>query len=59
MEFRTLNYFLTVVQEKSISQAAKVLHISQPALSRQLKQLETELDTKLFNRGHREIHLTE
>lgn len=59
MEFRTLNYFLTVVQEKSISQAAKVLHISQPALSRQLKQLETELGTKLFNRGHREIHLTE
>lgn len=59
MEFRTLNYFLTVVQEKSISKAAKVLHISQPALSRQLKQLETELSTKLFNRGHREIHLTE
>ncbi|WP_270334512.1 LysR family transcriptional regulator [Ligilactobacillus acidipiscis] len=59
MEFRTLTYFLAVVQEKSISQAAKILHISQPALSRQLKQLETELGTKLFNRGHREIHLTE
>lgn len=59
MEFRTLNYFLTVVQEKSISHAAEVLHISQPALSQQLKQLETELNTKLFDRGHRGIRLTE
>lgn len=59
MEFRVLTYFLTIVREKSISKAAKTLHISQPALSKQIKQLEEELGIKLFKRGSREIVLSE
>ena len=43
MELRVLNYFLTVAQEKTISKAAEVLHLSQPTLSKQLKDLEEEL----------------
>ncbi|KRM23643.1 LysR family transcriptional regulator [Latilactobacillus graminis] len=58
MELRVLHYFLTVAREKTISKAATVLHLSQPTLSKQLKDLETELGTQLFTRGNREITLT-
>ena len=40
MEFRVLQYFLAVAREQSISGAAEALHLSQPTLSRQLKDLE-------------------
>ncbi|WP_407371791.1 LysR family transcriptional regulator [Carnobacterium sp.] len=59
MDFRVLNYFLTVTQEKTISKAAESLHLSQPTLSKQLKELEEELGVQLFTRGNREITLTE
>lgn len=59
MELRVLNYFLTVAREKTISKAAKTLHVTQPTLSKQLKELEQELGIKLFERGSREITLTE
>lgn len=59
MDLRVLNYFLTVAQEKTISKAAEVLHLSQPTLSKQLKDLEEELGVQLFIRGNREISLTE
>ncbi|HCM90392.1 MULTISPECIES: LysR family transcriptional regulator [Vagococcus] len=59
MELRVLNYFLTVVREKNISRAAEVLHVSQPTLSKQLNELETELGVTLFIRGNRYITLTE
>lgn len=59
MELRTLRYFLTVAREGSITQAAKVLFVTQPALSRQLKGLEEELGTKLFVRGSHSVTLTE
>lgn len=59
MDIRVLRYFLVVCQEKNITRAAEQLHISQPSLSRQLKELEEELGTILFNRGHRQITLTE
>lgn len=59
MELRVLNYFLTVAREKTISKAAEVLHLSQPTLSKQLKDLEEELGVQLFIRGNREISLTE
>lgn len=59
MEFRVLGYFLAVAREESISGAAEFLHLSQPTLSRQLKDLEDELGKQLFIRGNRKITLTE
>ena len=59
MEIRVLNYFLTVAREGNITRAAKLLHITQPTLSRQLMQLEDELGTALFIRGKRQMTLTE
>lgn len=59
MELRVLTYFLTVAREKTISKAAEVLHLSQPTLSKQLKELEEELGVTLFIRGNRMITLTE
>lgn len=59
MEYRVLKYFLTVAREQNITRASELLHISQPALSRQLMQLEEELGTQLFTRGWRNIALTD
>ncbi len=59
MDFKHLHYFITVVQEGTISAAARKLHISQPPLSIAIKQLEEELQTTLFHRGSRHIILTE
>ena len=58
MEYRVLKYFLAVAREENITKASEVLHLSQPALSRQLMQLEEELGTELFIRGKRKITLT-
>lgn len=59
MEFRVLQYFLAVAREQSLSGAAEFLHLSQPTLSRQLKDLEEELGKQLFTRSNRGISLTE
>ncbi len=59
MELRVLRYFIEVAREGSITGAAKTLHISQPTLSRQLKELESELGCRLFVRGNYNVHLTE
>ncbi len=59
MELRVLRYFLAVAQEESISAAADYLHLTQPTLSRQLKDLEDELGRPLFLRGSRKVELTE
>lgn len=59
MEFRVLKYFLAVAREENISAAAESLHVTQPTLSRQLMDLESELGKTLFNREHRRISLTE
>lgn len=59
MEFRVLQYFLAVTREGNISAAAQSLHLSQPSLSRQLRDLEEELGATLFIRGKRRIELTE
>lgn len=58
MEIRVLKYFLAVAQEESISKAAESLHITQPTLSRQLMELEKELQTKLLIRGKRNKKVT-
>lgn len=58
MEFRVLNYFLAVTREANIYKAAESLHVTQPTISRQLMDLESELNTKLFIRGKRKITLT-
>ena len=59
MELRVLKYFLVMATERNISNAAKILFVSQPALSKQLKDLEEELGVTLFKRGNRNITLTE
>ena len=59
MELRVLQYFLAVTQEQSISGAAEFLHLSQPTLSRQLKDMEDELGKQLLIRGNRKVTLTE
>lgn len=59
MELRVLQYFLAVAREQSISGAAEFLHLSQPTLSRQIKDMEKELGKQLLIRGNRRITLTE
>ncbi|MBS4201346.1 LysR family transcriptional regulator [Bacillus sp. FJAT-49732] len=59
MEIRVLRYFLTVAREGSITGAANFLHVTQPTLSRQLKDLEQELGKKLFIRSSHSIILTD
>lgn len=59
MEFRVLEYFLTIAREESFSKAAEYLHITQPTLSRQIAELEEEIGKKLFVRGARKLTLTE
>ena len=59
MELRVLQYFLAVAKEQNISAAAQSLHLTQPTLSRQLKELEEELGKELMIRGSRKITLTE
>ena len=59
MELRVLQYFLAVAREQNISAAAQSLHLTQPTLSRQLRELEEELGKQLMVRGNRKITLTE
>lgn len=59
MNLKQLRYFLVVAEEKQITAAAKRLYIAQPPLSYQLKQLERELDAKLFKRTAHGIELTD
>ena len=59
MDLKQLLYFKTVVEEGTISAAAKKLNLSQPPLSQQIKQLESELGVTLMERGARKITLNE
>jgi len=58
MDLRTLGYFIAVVDEGSVSAAADVVHVTQPAISRQLRQLEIALGVDLFIRQSGRLTLT-
>ncbi len=58
MELRTLRYFLAVAREENMTEAANVLHVTQPTLSRQIADLERELNVTLFDRTNRSCVLT-
>lgn len=58
MDLLQLKYFKTVADFMSFTKAANFLYISQPALSKMIKNLEVELDIKLFERKLRQIELT-
>jgi DNA-binding transcriptional LysR family regulator len=58
MELRHLRYFVAVAQRKHFTQAADELHLAQPALSRQIQQLEQELGIELLVRTSRRVRLT-
>jgi DNA-binding transcriptional LysR family regulator len=59
MDIRVLRYFIEIVQEGTISRAAAKLHLSQPALSRQIIDLENELGVQLLIRGKRKVTPTQ
>lgn len=59
MELRVLRYFLMVAQEGDITKAARLFHVTQPTVSRQLMQLEEELGVALFHRDNYHVTLTE
>ena len=59
MDLKTLRYFVVTAEELNITRASKILNMSQPPLSNQIKNLEEELNTTLFIRGKRHLELTE
>jgi DNA-binding transcriptional LysR family regulator len=58
MELRHLRYFIAVAEERSVSGAATRIRVAQPSLSKQIRDLESELGTALFERGPRGVRLT-
>lgn len=59
MDVRQLRYFVTIVEQKSITRAASILHVAQPALSLHLKNMEEHLQTKLLLRSRSGVDVTE
>src|SRR6185312_592863 len=59
MELRHLRYFIAAAEEENVSRAALKLHVSQPGISRQIKDLEDEIGFQLFERSAKSLKLTE
>src|SRR5215470_6493098 len=59
MELRQLQYFVTVVEEANFTRAAARMHVAQPGVSAQIRQLERELGHELLDRGGRSVTVTE
>ncbi|HWB61501.1 MAG TPA: LysR substrate-binding domain-containing protein [Chthoniobacteraceae bacterium] len=59
MELRHLRYFVAVAEAENVTHAAEKLHVSQPALSRQISDLEDEMNVLLLDRGAKSVRLTE
>ena len=59
MDIRAMRYFLEIAETENVSKAAERLHMSQPPLTRQMRQLEEELNVELFERENGRLHLTE
>lgn len=59
MEIRVLRYFLEIAREGNMTRAANTLYVSQPTLSKQMKELESELGKKLFKRHSTSVSLTD
>ena len=59
MELRHLRYFVAVAEEENVTHAAEKLHVSQPALSRQISDLEDEMNVLLLERSAKSVRLTE
>ena len=59
MDFKVLKYFIAVAEELNFTRAAEKLHISQPPLSTQIQNLESDLGTKLFIRSNHGLQLTD